>query len=572
MAEIHLKGIAASPGLARGPAYLWLEPEISFPTRTGCQPEAEHQRLVPAIREAKGELEGIRISLENEGLYEEAQVFQAHSMMLDDPTLHQQVESELAQGVNIEAAWMTAIEGLAEQLSAIPDPTFAARAADLRDVGKRVLCILLGVENSRRIELKEPSILLAKDLCPSETATLEKSKVLGFCTEEGGATSHTAILAKSLGIPAVVGIVKGLLDISPRTELIIDGQAGIVIVDPAEESRRAFDTKQAAWQAQNSLEKGDAGRPAVTLDGHQVEVVANVGSLEDAASALDFGAEGIGLLRTEFLFLDRKSAPTEDEQYQAYAEILDVMEARPVVVRTIDVGGDKPIPYLDLGVESNPFLGYRAIRMCLDELDFFKTQLRALLRAGLGHDLRIMFPMVSALDEVQQVKRILEETAEELKEENLPYSETAQVGIMVEIPSVAVMADQFAEVVDFFSIGTNDLTQYTFAVDRTNPRVARMGDPCHPAVVRQIQQVIEAAHGAGIWVGLCGEMAGDPEAVPVLLGLGLDEFSMSANLIPHAKAVLRKCSYSEAKQLAAEVVGLQSAEQVRAAAREFLNS
>jgi phosphotransferase system enzyme I (PtsI) len=572
MAEIHLKGIAASPGLARGPAYLWREPEISFPALTGCQPEEERQRLVPAIIKAKNELKGIRISLENEGLNEEAQVFQAQSMMLDDPTLHQQVESELAQGVNIEAAWMTSVEALAEQLSAIPDPTFAARATDLRDVGKRVLCILLGVESSIRIELDESSILLARDLCPSETATLEKSRVLGFCTEEGGATSHTAILAKSLGIPAVVGIAQGLMDISPRTELIIDGQAGIVIVEPSEESLMAFETKKSAWQAQNSLEKKDSGLAAVTLDGHQVEVVANVGSLTDAATALDLGAEGIGLLRTEFLFLDRKSAPSEEEQYQAYSEILDLMGERPVVVRTIDVGGDKPIPYLDLGVESNPFLGYRAIRMCLDELDFFKTQLRALLRAGADHDLRIMFPMVSSIDEVLQAKQIVEETTRELKDANLQYAEAAQVGIMVEIPSVAIMADQFAEVVDFFSIGTNDLTQYTFAVDRTNPRVARMGDPCHPAVIRQIKQVIEAAHVAGIWVGLCGEMAGDPEAVPILLGLGLDEFSMSATLIPHAKAVLRKCNYSDAQQLASDVLQLPSSKLVREAAREFLNS
>jgi len=565
--EISFHGIAASPGLARGPAFIWREKEVVIPRETGRVADQEYQRLGPVLQQARGELDALRQDLVNAGLKEEAQVFHAHVLILDDPTLHGLVRSNLETGINLEAAWLDAVNMLAGQLAAIPDPTISGRAADLRDAGKRVLCLLLGAAAPDGNQLTVPSIVLAKDLCPSETATMDKNKVLGFCTVEGGATSHTAILARSLGIPAVVGISGGLLDIPAQAEVILDGTAGTLLASPNAESLSRHEIKKSAWMLQTALERNGSQEPAVTLDGHRFEVVANVGNLDDAIRALECGAEGIGLLRTEFLFIDRMSAPSEAEQYQAYASILNVMEHRPVIVRTIDVGGDKSIPYLDLGREANPFLGYRAIRMCLEEVDFFKTQLRALLRSGFGHDLRIMFPMISSVDEVLQARSILDEVKAELAGQGAQIAEKPQIGIMVEIPSAAVLADKFAEVVDFFSIGTNDLTQYTLAVDRTNPRIARLGDHCHPAVVRQIQHVIEAAHRAGIWVGVCGEMAGDPDAIPILLGLGLDEFSMAGSSIPRAKTIIRSINLSDARKLAHAVLDLRSAEQVRIASK-----
>jgi phosphotransferase system enzyme I (PtsI) len=397
---------------------------------------------------------------------------------------------------------------------------------------------------------------------------LDKSLVLGFCTAEGGATSHTAILAKALGLPAVVGLGPSILELKSGDPLLIDGGRGEAIAFPDEKTIQEFEVRRQKLEAQALGELELAHEPATTVDGHQVEVVANIGSPQEAQSALKHGAEGVGLLRTEFLYLDRHEEPNEEEQLAAFDSILDVMEERPVVVRTIDVGGDKEVPYLDLGVEANPFLGWRAIRMSLDKPELFKTQLRALWRASPGHDLRVMFPMIATLDEVRRAQRLFNDAREEVVAEGHDVADRVQVGIMVEVPSVAVLADLFAREVDFFSIGTNDLTQYTFAAERTNEKVAHLGDGCHPAVLRQIQRVINAAHEEGIWVGLCGELAGDPEAAPILLGLGLDEFSMAPSSIPHAKAIIRSWSKSDAQSLASKVLEFDSADAVR----EFVRS
>jgi phosphoenolpyruvate-protein phosphotransferase len=405
--------------------------------------------------------------------------------------------------------------------------------------------------------------VVARDLAPSQTASLRRDLVLAFCTAEGGPTSHTAILARALGLPAVVGLGRPVLAFPPGTMLLVDGSRGEVIAGPSESEARAFEERGAAEGERARAELAAAAAPAVTLDGRRVEVVANVGGLEDTSAALRSGAEGIGLLRTEFLYLSRREAPTEDEQTAAYDSILDLMEGRPVVARTLDVGGDKELPYLDLGHEANPFLGWRAIRMCLDCPDLFLTQLRALLRAGAGHDLRLMFPMIATLEEVRGARKLVEEARRQLEASGKPHAESAQVGIMVEVPSVAVLADLFAAEVDFFSIGTNDLTQYTLAAERTNDRVAHLSDALHPAVVRQIAQVIRAGHERGIWVGVCGELAGDPEGVPILLGLGLDEFSMAAPLIPRAKAILRRWSHAGARRLADAALRLDTAAAVR---------
>jgi phosphoenolpyruvate-protein phosphotransferase len=448
-------------------------------------------------------------------------------------------------------------------MEAMGNETFAARAVDMRDAGRRVLRLLLGQPEEDLSQLKAPMVILARDLAPSDTVRLDKALVLAFCTAEGGPTSHTAILAKALGIPAVVGLGKELLALKAGEFLLVDGARGEVLVEPDEAAIIGFQARERAHLARAEVELASAQEPAVTRDGHAVEVVANIGSEAEAKAALVYGAKGVGLLRTEFLYLDRKTAPGEEEQHQAYAAILEVMGTRPVVSRTLDVGGDKPLAYLDLGQEANPFLGWRAIRMCLDKPDFFKIQLRALLRASPQHDLRIMFPMVATLEEVRQAKALLAEARRELEAEGAPLAEQVQVGIMVEIPSVVVLADQFAREVDFFSVGTNDLTQYTFAAERTNEKVAHLGDACHPAILRQIGRVIQAAHAAGIWAGVCGELAGDPEAVPILLGLGLDEFSMAPASIPGAKAILRQWSQEEAQRLAESALALESAEAVR---------
>jgi phosphoenolpyruvate-protein phosphotransferase len=406
---------------------------------------------------------------------------------------------------------------------------------------------------------------------PSDTVRLDKDFVLGFCTAEGGPTSHTAILSKALGLPAVVGVGHEILNIDRQAILVIDGGSGDVIINPDKSTLKSVQKKRKAAMHIAKLDLKKAHKPAATQDGVTVEVVANIGNPDDAVIALEDGAEGVGLLRTEFLYLDRKTAPNETEQLKAYKSILDIMGTRPVIIRTLDVGGDKELPYLNLGREANPFLGWRAIRMCLDKPDFFKVQLRALLRASPGHDLRIMFPMIATLEEVRKAQNLLNQARDEVTSAGYPIAENIQVGIMVEIPSTVILADLFAREVDFFSIGTNDLTQYTMAAERTNDRVAYLGDACHPAVLREIQTVIKAAHSAGIWVGLCGELAGDPEAIPILLGLGLDEFSMAPPLIPHAKAIIRNCSMDKARQLASKVVDLATAAEVRQHARSYIS-
>lgn len=559
----ELTGVPASNGIAIGPAFLFAEEDLTYNRRNIANLDGEWSRLETALATAKVELTQLQQQAAEKVGAAEAAIFDAHALFLEDPDLLETARNLLESlWVNIEAAWMDASEEVAAQLDAMEDEYFRARAADVRDVARRVLRILLG-HPSQELELQQPSIVIARDLTPAETVHLDKSLVLAFCTAAGGATSHTAILAKALGLPAVVGVGDKLLTLRPGTIIIIDGSSGKVILQPDGETERMY---RGRWERANdeaSLEKQAARQPVVTRDGRQVEVVANIGSVEEAAAALDFGAEGVGLLRTEFIYLSRDHAPDEEEQLDAYRAILATIGSHPVVARTLDVGGDKELPYLDLGHEANPFLGVRAIRLCLEHADLFRTQLRALLRASPGHDLRIMFPMIATLEEVRRARAFLAAVRADLEAEDKPVAENIQVGIMVEIPSVAAMADHFAPLVDFFSIGTNDLTQYTMAADRTNQKLAYLTDACHPAVLRQIRQVIDAGRAAGIWVGLCGELAGDPDAAPVLLGLGLDEFSMAPSSIPRAKRILRQWSQTAARQLAEKALALDSAEAVR---------
>ena len=561
---LKLKGIPASTGMAAGTAFIYVQQELKIERRGVADPAAEWSRLEAALAAARDPLAAIQAKAQAVMSAEEAAIFEAHAMFLDDPALLEMVQAAVhAQRISVEAAWSDAIESYAAELAAMKDEYLAARAADIRDVGQRVLRLLAGQTEEDLTALTRPAIVVARDLTPSDTVRLDKKLVLGFCTAEGGPTSHTAILAKALTLPAVVGLGAELLKVTGGLPLLLDGARGELIVAPDEATRQAFSSASGLASRQAEIELAAAHEPAITRDSRRLEIVANIGSPQDAATALRYGAEGVGLFRTEFLYLDRQTAPDEEEQLSAYRAALDVMGARPVVVRTLDVGGDKPLPYLDLGHEDNPFLGWRAVRMCLDKPEFFKIQLRALLRASPGHDIRIMFPMIATVDEVRRARSLLDEARREVIAAGHPVAGRIQVGIMVEIPSVAVLADRFVSEVDFFSIGTNDLTQYTLAAERTNQRVAHLGDPCHPAVLRQIQHVIEAAHRGGIWVGVCGEMAGDPEAAPVLLGLGLDEFSMTPGSIPRVKAILRGWTFAGAAGLAAQAVNLDSAEEVR---------
>jgi len=558
-----LRGIPASPGTAIGPAAIIRPQEVHVERQRTDDPAAEQQRLLAALQIARAQLDTIYTHARATVGEEEAAIFEAQATMLDDPALLEVATGRIVeQGCSAEAAWSDAVETYATQLQSLANEYLAARAADLRDVGQRVLRVLAGRSDQGPLRITEPSVIVARDLTPSETVQLDKAQVLGFVTAAGGPTSHTAILAKALGLPAVVGVGDDVLSVEDGTQLVVDGTAGQVIVAPDAATLSRCSAQISAASERARAEREAAQAPAVTRDGHRVEVVANVGGREDAELALANGAEGIGLLRTEFLYLDRCTPPSEEEQFAAYASILQVMGSRPVVVRTLDVGGDKYPPYMDLGAEANPFLGWRAIRVCLDEPELFKAQLRALLRAGVGHDLHIMFPMIATLEELRRSMAYLAEARHEVEAKGCEAA-PVKVGIMVEVPSVVVLADIFAREVDFFSIGTNDLTQYTMAAERTNPRVAHLNDACHPAVLRQISQVVKAAHAAGTWVGICGELGGDPDALPILLGLGVDELSMAPSAIPHAKAVLRQWSLARAQRLARQVLELESAASVR---------
>ncbi len=558
-----INGYAASPGLGLGPAYIVSEPDLTIPARSITDPAAELARLGQAVAVARKQLSAtMEQALASVGK-RDSSIFEAQALILQDPALARVVSEEIEHNrTSVEAAWSSAIEGFARQMDALKDETLRARAADVRDVGRRVLLLLLGREELDLSKIDTPSVIVARDLTPSQTVRLKPECALAFVTSEGGPTSHTAILAKAMGIPAVVAAGAGLSSILQGEKVLVDGGSGEVIVGPDDGTLAAFSRRASASSDQARQDLTEAQASATTLDGHTVEMAANIGGKEEASAALRQGAEAIGLLRTEFLYLDRSEAPSEQEQFDQYRAILDAMGPRPVVIRTLDIGGDKGLAYLGLEAEANPFLGYRAIRVSLDQPGLFKTQLRAILRAGTGHPLRIMFPMIATLAELRSAKMILEEARSEVLAAGDTVPEDLQVGMMVEIPSVVQMAELFAREVDFFSIGTNDMTQYTMAAERTNRRVAHLGDACHPAVLRQIRSVIEAGHRAGIWVGVCGELAGEPDAIPILLGLGLDEFSMAPASLPRAKAIVRRWRWDDARSLAANALGLESAEAV----------
>ncbi len=559
-----MEGIPASEGFAVAPTHLHRSPELDIERRTVSDPQPELDRLHQALEQAREELTALQEEVARED-EEVARIFEFQRMMLEDPTLVDAIEDEIrTTACNAEAAVRLVIDQWVHRFRTGDNELMRLRSADVADAGDRVLRILLDVEEERPLSaLSEPVVILADDLTPSDTAQLDRERVRALCTAGGGATSHVAILARMWNLPAVVGLGQALLQIPDGTLLAVDGEAGVVEIDPPAEIVETYRERRERRRARVERALSHSDEPAVTQDGHRVEVVANIGDVDSAHEALEFGAEGVGLLRSEFLYVERVTQPDEEEQYRAYRAIADVMDQRPLIVRTLDVGGDKPLPYIDVAPEMNPFLGVRAIRLSLRRPDLFQPQLRAILRAGVERNVKVMFPMIATVDEVAQAREFLERAQTTLKEEGLSFAENVEVGIMVETPSAALMADALAPLVDFFSIGSNDLTQYTLATDRGNEQLGELFNALDPAVLRLIRQVIEAAHQAGKWVGLCGELAGRRRAIPVLLGLGLDEFSMTPRAIPEAKQIIRSLSLTEAQDIAAHALSLPTASQVK---------
>ncbi len=562
-----IQGVAASPGVALGPAYVLRPADISVgETRIDpSQVENEIGRLEAAIAEAAAQLEALRKAA---GEKEAGEILGAQILMLDDPGLTGAIESAVRdERFSVEWAVQKATEQYAAMLDGLEDEYIRERAADVRDIGRRLIRVLKGLGASGP-SLDKPSIVVAQDLTPSETASLDESMVLGIAIDRGSTTCHTAILARAKGIPAVVGAAPVSSGAPTGTTIAIDGTSGTVEIDPSPE---AIDRYMAAIEGEKREKARLAATkflPARTLDDVGIEVSANIGFPGDVPVARGNGAEGVGLFRTEFLFMNRNSPPSEEEQYESYAEALSGMGGRPVVIRTLDIGGDKDIPYLNLPAEMNPFLGWRALRMCLDRPEILRTQLRAIYRASVHGKAKIMFPMVATIEEVRAARDMVAEVTREFDRLGTPYGSGVEVGIMVEIPSAAVMARSLGGAVDFFSIGTNDLTQYTMAVDRTNERVARLYDALHPSVLRLIALVAEGAGANGIWAGMCGELAGDPLATGLLVGLGLTELSVSMPLIPRVKENVRSLTMKTAREIADRVMAMDTAGEIR----EYLSS
>ncbi|HHW9857010.1 TPA: phosphoenolpyruvate--protein phosphotransferase [Staphylococcus aureus] len=559
-----IKGIAASDGVAIAKAYLLVEPDLTFDKNEKVTDvEGEVAKFNSAIEASKVELTKIRNNAEVQLGADKAAIFDAHLLVLDDPELIQPIQDKI-KNENANAA--TALTDVTTQFVTIfesmDNEYMKERAADIRDVSKRVLSHILGVELPNPSMIDESVVIVGNDLTPSDTAQLNKEFVQGFATNIGGRTSHSAIMSRSLEIPAIVGTKSITQEVKQGDMIIVDGLNGDVIVNPTEDELIAYQDKRERYFADKKELQKLRDADTVTVDGVHAELAANIGTPNDLPGVIENGAQGIGLYRTEFLYMGRDQMPTEEEQFEAYKEVLEAMGGKRVVVRTLDIGGDKELSYLNLPEEMNPFLGYRAIRLCLAQQDIFRPQLRALLRASVYGKLNIMFPMVATINEFREAKAILLEEKENLKNEGHDISDDIELGIMVEIPATAALADVFAKEVDFFSIGTNDLIQYTLAADRMSERVSYLYQPYNPSILRLVKQVIEASHKEGKWTGMCGEMAGDETAIPLLLGLGLDEFSMSATSILKARRQINGLSKNEMTELVNRAVDCATQEEV----------
>ncbi len=565
-----LSGIAASTGIAIAKAFRLENPELTVKQQQVNNPSDEIVRFDAAVAQAAAELEVIKEKTAHQISDKEAEIFGAHLLVLSDPELIGPIKERItSDSINAEFALQETSDMFITMFEAMDNEYMKERAADIKDVRKRLLSHLLGVKIQDPSKIDEEVIVIAEDLTPSDTVQLNAQFVKGFITDIGGRTSHSAILARTLEIPAVVGAQNAMATIRNGQTVIIDGLQGTIIVDPDEATISEFEQQKIAYDSQKAEWAKLKDEPTLSADGQHVELAANIGTPKDLAGVLEHGAEGIGLYRTEFLYMGRDAFPTEDEQFDAYSKVLKGMQGKPTVVRTLDIGGDKELTYLDLPKELNPFLGLRAIRLCLEMPDLFRTQLRALLRASVYGNLKIMFPMIATVEEFRQGKVMLEEEKAKLLDVGIPVSDSIEVGIMVEIPSTAVMADVFAKEVDFFSIGTNDLIQYTMAADRMNERVSYLYQPFNPAILRLVKMVIDAAHKEGKWAGMCGEMAGDEIAIPILLGLGLDEFSMSASSVLKARAQISRLSKQEMASHTDQILALSTSQEVESYVKEI---
>ncbi|WP_319411693.1 phosphoenolpyruvate--protein phosphotransferase [uncultured Cohaesibacter sp.] len=553
-----IKAISASPGIAMGPVCQLQRGRIVVAEKSSATAKAELQRLEAAVLQGKAELSALHDDMLAKQGAGKAAIFKAQGEFLDDPEMLGKARALISDGASAGWAWKESYEEHAEALSAIKDEILSARALDLRDVGRRLLKLLADkVEDDPDLP-DSPIILVADDLTPSDTAGLDPNLVLGLCTASGGPTSHTAIIARSLDIPAVVGAGTDCLALEDGMHVILDGASGLLVTGPTEKDFAAAGMARNAYEQQAEAERNACYQPAIMRDGHRIEVVANIGNVEEANAAVVAGGEGVGLLRTEFQFLQRDTEPTEDEQYEAISAMIRAMNGLPMIIRTLDIGGDKDVPYLSTPEEMNPFLGVRGIRLCLLRDDIFRTQLRAIFRASRHGPIRIMYPMISSLDELRAAKAITEEVRQQVG------ADPVEIGMMIEIPSAVMMAEEFAREVDFFSIGTNDLTQYALAMDRMHPQLAKMADGLNPAVLRLIRKTVEAADAAGIWVGACGGIAGDPLGAMILTGLGVHELSVSIPAIASVKAKVRSLSMQEVRAFATRALACTEASEVRA--------
>ncbi|MFP3393322.1 phosphoenolpyruvate--protein phosphotransferase [Brevibacillus sp. SIMBA_040] len=559
-----IKGISASKGIAIGTALVIARAKLEVRKRLVKNTQLEIRRFHSAIETAKDQLHILKSHTGEKLGTKQAAIFEAQLQMLEDPEITDYVVQIIgSERLNAEYALQQVVNNITGRFEALKDAYFKERVVDIKDIANRLKQILLGIHEGLSPQLTHDCILVAEDLTPSETAQLDKEKIMGFVTEIGGGTSHTAIMAQSLEIPAVVGAGHATKVICSGDVLILDGEKGEVLVNPAAELLADYFRKQAKIQDAKRALLHYKDASSLTKDGRRVEIAANIGTPMDIERVLQNGAEGVGLFRTEFLYMDRDMLPTEEDQFIAYKEVIEKMEGRPVVIRTLDIGGDKKLSYLPISDEMNPFLGYRAIRLCLDQKDVFQTQIRAMLRASLYGNMKIMFPMISNLKELREAKSIVNEIRVELEMKKIPFNKDVEIGMMIEVPAAAIISDLFAKEVDFFSIGTNDLIQYTVAVDRMNDKIAHLYDPFHPAIIRLIKSVIDNGHKERIWVGMCGEVAGDPDLIPLLLGMGLDEFSMSPGSVLEARKLIGSLEYQSMKKMSMEVLQMGSSADIR---------
>ncbi|HDY7698024.1 TPA: phosphoenolpyruvate-protein phosphotransferase PtsI [Vibrio vulnificus] len=568
-----ISGILASPGIAIGKALLLQEDEIVLNTNTitEAQVEAEVQRFYDARSKSSAQLETIKQkALETFGEEKEA-IFEGHIMLLEDEELEEEILALIKkEKMTADNAIYTVIEEQATALESLDDEYLKERATDIRDIGSRFVKNALGINIVSLSDINEQVILVAYDLTPSETAQINLDYVLGFACDIGGRTSHTSIMARSLELPAIVGTNDITKKVKNGDMLILDAMNNKIIVNPSEAQIEEAKAVKASFLAEKEELAKLKDLHAETLDGHRVEVCGNIGTVKDCDGIIRNGGEGVGLYRTEFLFMDRDALPTEEEQYQAYKEVAEAMEGQAVIIRTMDIGGDKDLPYMDLPKEMNPFLGWRAVRISLDRREILRDQLRGILRASAHGKLRIMFPMIISVEEIRALKEAIEEYKAELRAEGLAFDENIEIGVMVETPAAAAIAHHLAKEVSFFSIGTNDLTQYTLAVDRGNEMISHLYNPLSPAVLTVIKQVIDASHAEGKWTGMCGELAGDERATLLLLGMGLDEFSMSGISIPKVKKVIRNANFAAVKAMAEEALSLPTAAEIEACVEKFI--